>query len=81
MFRAGMNPMQMMNAIRNPKAFLQQMMNNPQYTNNPMARNIFDMVQKGDIAGVEQFGRNVAQSRGVDFDKEYQNFMNQFGMK
>jgi hypothetical protein len=77
-----MNPMQIMNAVRNPQAFLQQMMNNnPQMKNNPMAQNILNMAQSGNVSGIEQFGRNMAKERGVDFDQAFSDFKNQFGVK
>jgi hypothetical protein len=76
-----MNPMQIMSAMRNPQAFLQQMMNNPQFANNPMAQNIFNMAKNGDVKGIEQFGRNIASERGTNFDEEFAKFKSQFGMK
>jgi hypothetical protein len=39
------------------------------------------MIQNNDISGIESFGRNVAQSRGMDFDSEFAKFKSQFGMK
>ena len=33
------------------------------------------MAQRGDTKGVETFARNFMQERGVDFDKEFANFM------
>jgi hypothetical protein len=59
----------------------QQMMSNPQYANNPMAQNIFSMAMNGNIKGVEQFGRNIAKERGVNFDEEFQKFKKQHGVK
>ena len=43
-----MNPMQMLQGMRNPQQFLQQMMGNKSVMNNPMARNAMQMAQKGD---------------------------------
>ena len=48
---------------------------------NPMAKNIMGMAQKGDFAGVEQLGRNIAKERGMDFDSEFEKFKRQFPMK
>lgn len=79
-----MNPMmaimQMMRGGGNPQTMLQQMMGNSQITSNPMAKNILSMAQKGDISGIEKFGRNMAKERGVDFDKAFSEFKNQFPM-
>ena len=68
-----MNPFQMIGAMKNPQAFIQQMMNNSQVMSNPMAKNIIDMAQKGDVAGIEQMGRNIAKEKGIDFYETYSN--------
>jgi phage head maturation protease len=58
-----------------------QAMNRLKNNNSPQARNMLEMIDKGDISGIESFGRNVAQSRGVDFDSEFAKFKSQFGFK
>ena len=73
-----MNPFQILGAMKNPQAFIQQMMNNSQVMSNPMAKNIIDMAQKGDVAGIEQMGRNIAKEKGIDFDKAFSDFKKQF---
>ena len=73
-----MNPLQMLGAMKNPQAFIQQMMNNSQVMSNPMAKNIIDMAQKGDVEGIEQMGRNIAKEKGIDFDKAFSDFKKQF---
>ena len=73
-----MNPLQMLGAMKNPQAFIQQMMNNSQIMQNPMAKNIIDMAQKGDVEGIEQMGRNIAKEKGIDFDKAFSDFKKQF---
>ena len=73
-----MNPLQFVQAMRNPQEFMQKMMENSQVMQNPMARNIIDMAQKGDIEGIEQMGRNIAKEKGIDFDKAFSDFKKQF---
>ena len=73
-----MNPFQMLGAMKSPQAFIQQMMNNSQVMRNPIAKNIIDMAQKGDVEGIEQMGRNIAKERGIDFDKAFSDFKKQF---
>ena len=73
-----MNPFQMLGAMKNPQSVSQQMMNNSQVMSNPMAKNIIDMAQKGDVAGIEQMGRNIAKEKGIDFDKAFSDFKKQF---
>lgn len=67
-----MNPMQII---------LNQMINSPQVKSNPMAQNVINMAKNGDVDGIEQFGRNIAKEKGIDFDKEFANFKNQFHIK
>lgn len=62
----------------NPMQMALHMMNSPQITNNPMAKNVLSMARKGDVKGIEQFGRNMAAERGIDFDKAFSQFKSQF---
>ena len=64
--------------FRSPQQFLQSMIGNSQIMKNPMARNIIDMAQKGDVEGIEQMGRNIAKEKGIDFDKAFSDFKKQF---
>lgn len=77
-----MNPImsifQMMRGGGNPQNMLKQLMGNSQIANNPMAKNIMDMAQDGNISGIEQLGRNIAKERGIDFDKAFSDFKSQF---
>lgn len=76
-----MNHMQMPKGIGNPRQIIQGIMENSQMMQNPMIRNVMGMAQKGDILGVENFGRNIAKERGIDFDSEFEKFKRQFPMK
>ena len=64
--------------FKSPQQFLQSMIGNSQIMQNPMARNIIDMAQKGDVEGIEQMGRNIAKEKGIDFDKAFSDFKKQF---
>lgn len=72
------NPFQLFQAMRNPQQFLQQMAGNSQIMNNPMAKNIFNMAQKGDTKGIEQMAKNLCKEKGIDFDKSFSDFKKQF---
>ena len=78
-----MNPINLFQMMRGgPQQVLQQMMNNnPQMNNNPLVKNMLDMAQKGNIQGIENIGRNMAKEKGIDFDKAFSDFRNQFGIK
>ena len=45
---------------------------------NPMFTNLFEMAKKGNSKEVEKFARNICKERGIDFDKEFANFMSNF---
>ena len=45
---------------------------------NPMFRDLIQKAQRGDRQSVENFARNICKERGIDFDKEFANFMSNF---
>ena len=46
--------------------------------NNPMFRDLIQKAQRGDKQSIENFARNICKERGMDFDKEFANFMSNF---
>ena len=76
-----MNPFQMLGAMKNPQAFIQQMMNNSKVMQNPIARNAMEMYQKGDTQGLQTMAENLAKERGTTVDDMKSQIMTQFGMK
>ena len=75
-----MNPMQMLQGMRNPQQFLQQMMGNNSVMKNPMARNAIQMAQNGDSKGIEQMARNLCKEKGIDADNAFESLKGQLGM-
>lgn len=74
------NPMQLIQSIKNgqnPQQLMLSILQN-QMGNTPMGQNLLSMVQKGQTSQIEQFARNLYQSRGLDFDKEFNAFKQQF---
>lgn len=72
------NPMQfmsMLKGIKNPK---EAVINMIKENNNPMVKNLVEMAEKGNNKGVEEFARNLFKEQGRDFDKEFNQFMNNF---
>lgn len=71
--------MNIMNAIKNmigfnsPKEMVLKMLGQ---NSNPMINNLIQMAEKGDSKGIENFARNIFKDKGMDFDKEFSNFMN-----
>ena len=75
-----MNPMNFFQMLKggNPQQMVMKIMNNPQMANNPIAQNMLNMAKNGDLQGIEEMGRNIAKERGIDFDKAFNDFKNQF---
>ena len=75
-----MNPFQMLGAIKNPQAFIQQMMNNSKVMQNPIAKNAMQMYQKGDTQGLQAMAENLAKERGTTPQQVQEIIKKQFGM-
>ena len=69
-----MNPMEFMKGIKNPQQFVMNMLKQNQ---NPMATQLMQMVKNGNTNQIEQFARNICKERGMDFDKQFAEFMKQ----
>ena len=58
----------------NPQQIVEKMIMG---NSNPMLTNLVKMAQKGNSSGIEQFARNLCKQKGIDFAKEFANFMSQ----
>ena len=76
-----MNPMQIIQMIKNGSNPQQLIMSFLQQQNNPMANNLLQMAQNGNASGIEQIARNICAQKGLDFDKEFNSFKQQLGIK
>lgn len=63
-----MNPMQMLQGMKNPQQFLQQMMGDRQMMSNPIIKNALGMVQSGNAEGIEKLARNLCKEKGIQVD-------------
>ena len=70
-----MNPIEFMKGIKNPQQFVMNMLKQNQ---DPMAIQLMQMVKNGNTNQIEQFARNICKEKGIDFDEEFTNFMNNF---
>ena len=73
-----MNPMNILKSMfgsMNPKEMVSKIISN---NSNPIVGNLVNMANKGDTKGIEEFARNYMKEQGKDFDKEFNNFMNNF---
>lgn len=69
MIKGGKNPQQLMLSILQQEA-----------QGNPMYQNLMMLAQNNRTADIEQIARNLANERGIDFDKEFTAFRQQFGL-
>ena len=75
------NPMMLFNMMKgNPKDFVINMVKQ-QIPNNPFFNNLIDMANNGNKKGVEEIARNLFKEKGLNFDKEFNNFMSNFKNK
>lgn len=73
------NMLSLMQAAKNPQAFLQQAMGNSQIMQNPISKNAIEMYQKGDKQGLNELADNLCKEKGInrqDFEKQIRS---QFG--
>lgn len=78
-----MNPMQIIQLIKggqNPQQLVMQILQQ-QAQNNPMSANLLELIQNNKTADVEQIARNLAKTKGIDFDKEFNSFKQLLGIK
>lgn len=73
------NPMMLLKLMngKNPKDFLFNMLGQ-QMGDNPIMSNLINLANNGDKSGVETVARNLFREKGMDFDKEFTSFMNNF---
>lgn len=45
---------------------------------NPMIKNLINMIESGNPQGVETFARNLFKEQGRDFDKEFSEFRQKY---
>jgi hypothetical protein len=69
-----------MQAMRNPQAFMQQAMNNSQIMQNPISRNAIEMYQKGDIKGINELANNLCKEKGISYEEMAKQIKSQIGM-
>lgn len=74
------NPMQLIQLIKGGKNPQQLLMNvlQSQGNQNPILNNAINMARNGNTSGLQLLARNLASQKGLDFNKEFLNFKNQF---
>lgn len=75
------NPLSFIQAMRNPQAFMQNVAQNSQLMQNPLAKNAMEMFQKGDSKGLQEMAENLCKERGTTTDDVKSMIMKQMGMQ
>ena len=75
------NPMQIIQMIKSGYNHQQLILSFLQQQNNQMANYLLQMAQNGNTSGIEQIARNICAQKGLDFDKEFNSFKRQLGIK
>ena len=70
------NPMQLMNMKKrkNPQEVIISIIGNK----NPMMNNLMNLAKSGNKTEIENIARNMCKEKGIDFDKEFSSFMENF---
>ena len=75
-----MNLFQMLGSVRDPNKFVEQIMSNSPMSNNPIAKNAFEMYRKGDTRGLNELANNLCQENGITFEEAVNKVKSQLGM-
>ena len=74
------NPMQLITQIKqgqNPQQLIMSILES-NATSNPVYANLLSMAKDGRTKDIDNFARNVAKEKGIDFDKEFSRFKRQY---
>ena len=73
--------MQFVNMMKNgnPEQMMMSMLERSAQ-NNPILENLLNMAKNNDSEGIENYVRNVAREKGIDYDKEFNSFKQMFGL-
>lgn len=77
------DPMQIIWAIKNGQNPQQLMLNiiKNNMSQNPLGANLYKLAQEGNTSEIERIARNLAQQRGIDYDREFPAFVQKLGLK
>lgn len=76
------NPLELIQMIKNGKNPEQLMIKvlEDNAASTPIGENLLILAKEGRTQEIEQVARNIFASKGLDFDKEFKAFKNQFGL-
>lgn len=67
-----MNPLNFVKVMRNPQGFFNALAQDKTAMQNPMVKNMMNMVQNQDGKGLEKLARNLYQNAGINIDEKMQ---------
>ena len=70
---------QMIRNGQNPQQLMMQVLQS-QLKGTPLGNNLINLAQAGKTSEIEQVIRNLFAARGLDYDKEFAAFRQQFGL-
>lgn len=76
------NPMQLISMAKqsqNPKQFVYNIVEN-NMGNNPLFANLLNLAKSNKTTEIETVARNIFKEKGLDFDKEFNAFKQNFGL-
>lgn len=76
------NPMLLVQAIKegqNPQQLMLNILEN-NMSGTPLGDNLIELAKNGRSADIEKIVRNISKQRGIDFDKEFPNFIQMLGL-
>jgi hypothetical protein len=77
------NPQMLIQAIKNgqnpQQLMLNILQNNMSYS--PFGANLLNLARQGNTAEIEKIVRNLARQQGIDYDKEFPEFVKSLGLK
>ena len=77
-----MNPMELIQMIRNGQDPQQLTLNilEQQMGSTPFGANLIDLAKQNKTDEIEKIARNIAQQKGLDYDKEFAAFKKMLGL-
>lgn len=78
---ANFNPMAIINMIRSGKNPEQLMISylESQLKGTPLGENLVTLAKNNNTAEIEKIARNICEQRGLDYDKEFNDFKQRLG--
>lgn len=76
------NPLELIQMIKNgknPEQLIIKVLED-NLSSTPIGENLLLLAKDGRTQEIEQVARNIFASKGLDFDKEFKAFKNQFGL-